>query len=103
MKKRSKKPIEMFTLENTTTGTLIKSWRKNFNISQDFMAFACGISQANLSAIENDRRDVGSRVALRLSSFMNIAPDIILYPNGFEKEPEYKEVQNRKRKLIKIA
>ena len=93
----------MFSLNKTTTGQLIKSWRENFAVSQDFMAFACGISQANLSAIENDRRDIGSRVALRLSSFMSVAPDIILYPNGFEKEPEYKEVQNRKRKLTKIA
>lgn len=97
-----KTPLEIFDLK-TTTGQLIKAWRANFDVSQDFMAFACGISQANLSAIENDRRDIGSRVALRLSSFMGVAPSIILYPNGFEKEPEYKEVQKRKNKLTKIA
>lgn len=60
------------------------------------MAFACGISQANLSAIENDRREVGPRVALRLASFMGLVPDIILYPNGFDSEPEFLEVQKRK-------
>lgn len=99
---KQKKPLDTFNVK-TTTGQLIKAWRENFQISQDFMAFACGISQANLSAIENDRREVGARVALRLSSFMGVAPDIILYPNGFQKEPEYKEVQKRKSKLIKIA
>lgn len=98
MSKKIKKPLDVFN-KNTTTGELVKAWRVNFNVPQDVMAFTCGISQANLSAIENDRRDVGSRVALRLASFMGIAPDIILYPNGFEKEPEFKEVQARKNKF----
>ncbi len=98
MNKKNKKSLEVFDVK-MTTGQLIKSWRANFNVPQDIMAFTCGISQANLSAIENDRRDVGSRVALRLASFMGIAPDIILYPNGFEKEPEFKDVQNRKSKF----
>lgn len=98
MKKNNKKPIEIFS-KKTTTGQLIKAWRANFEVAQDVMAFTCGISQANLSAIENDRRDVGPRVALKLASFMGLAPDIILYPNGFESEPEFKDVQARKAKF----
>lgn len=76
---------------------------KNFEIPQEEMAFACGISQANLSAIENDRREVGPRVALRLASFMGLVPDIILYPNGFDSEPEFLEVQKRKEKIKGLA
>lgn len=77
---------------NTTTGKTIKAYRENFNISQDTMAFACGLSQANLSAIENDKRDVGPKVALKIAAFMGVSPELILYPNGFENEPEYKNV-----------
>lgn len=95
MKKKMKTPLEVFAAP-TTTGQLVKAWRKNFEIPQEEMAFACGISQANLSAIENDRREVGPRVALRLASFMGLVPDIILYPNGFDSEPEFLEVQKRK-------
>lgn len=57
----------------------------------------------NLSAIENDRREVGPRVALRLASFMGLVPDIILYPNGFDSEPEFLEVQKRKEKIKGLA
>lgn len=102
MKKKMKNPLEVFAVP-TTTGQLVKAWRTNFEVPQDDMAFACGISQANLSAIENNRRDVGPRVALRLASFMGLAPDIILYPNGFDSEPEFVEVQKRKEKLKGLA
>jgi transcriptional regulator with XRE-family HTH domain len=101
-KKTMKTPLEVFSVP-TTTGQLVRAWRTNFEISQDDMSFACGISAANLSAIENDRREVGPRVALRLASFMGLAPDVILYPNGFESEPEFKEVQKRASKLKEMA
>ena len=99
---KRKTPLEVFATP-TTTGQLVKAWRTGFEVAQDDMAFACGISQANLSAIENDRREVGPRVALRLASFMGLVPDIILYPNGFDSEPEFVEVQKRKEKLKGIA
>ena len=102
MKKKMKTPLEVFHVE-TTTGELVKAWRTNFEIPQDQMAFACGISQANLSAIENGRREVGPRIALRFAAYMVLAPDIILYPNGFESEPEFKEVEKRAKKLKEIA
>src|ERR1700722_3112914 len=102
MKAKLKDPLEVFR-SATSTGELIKSWRKNFEVPQDEMAFACGISQANLSAIENGRREVGPRVALRLAAFMGLSPIIILYPNGFESEPEFKEVERRAKKLKGIA
>ena len=102
MKPKLKNPLDVFR-SATTTGSLVKSWRTNFEIPQDDMAFACGISQANLSAIENGRREVGARIALRLAAYMGLSPDIILYPNGFESEPEFKEVQKRTNKLKEIA
>jgi plasmid maintenance system antidote protein VapI len=94
MKKVTKKPIDLFRAAKTT-GDLIKAFRSNFEIKQDDMAHACKISQANLSAIEKNRREVGPRVALKLAAFMGLSPDMILYPNGYESEPEYKEVRER--------
>ncbi|HND86127.1 MAG TPA: helix-turn-helix transcriptional regulator [Pseudobdellovibrionaceae bacterium] len=102
MKSKTKNPLEVFR-SATTSGSLVKSWRTNFEIPQEEMAFACGISQANLSAIENGRRDIGPRIALRLSAFMGISPEIILYPSGVEAEPEFIEVKKRKEKIKNIA
>ena len=86
-----------------TTGDLIKAFRSNFEIKQDDMAHACKISQANLSAIEKNRREVGPRVALKLAAFLGLSPDVILYPNGYEAEPEYKEVRERYSHLTPLA
>lgn len=83
-----------------TTGDLIKAFRINFEIKQDDMAHACQISQANLSAIEQGRREVGARLALRLAAFMGMSPDVILYPNGYESEPEYRQVRERSVKYV---
>lgn len=92
--KKAKNPLEVFKPAKTT-GELIKAFRANFGIKQDDMAHACKISQANLSAIEKNRREVGPRVALKLAAFMGLSPDIVLYPSGYEAEPEYQEVRER--------
>lgn len=102
MKRTTKKPIDIFKSAKTT-GDLIKAFRANFNIKQDDMAHACKISQANFSAIEQNRREVGPRVALKLAAFMGLSPDIILYPNGYEAEPEYKEVRERFTTMVPVA
>lgn len=102
MKAKLKNPLNVFQ-SAATTGSLVKSWRTNFEVLQEEMAFACGISQANLSAIENGRREVGPRIALRLAAYMGLSPDIILYPSGFEEEPEFKEVQKRTSKIKEMA
>jgi plasmid maintenance system antidote protein VapI len=102
MKKTSKKPIDIFKAAKTT-GDLIKAFRANFGIKQDDMAHACKISQANFSAIEKNRREVGPRIALKLAAFMGLSPDVVLYPNGYEAEPEYKEVRERFASLVPVA
>jgi transcriptional regulator with XRE-family HTH domain len=78
-----------------SSADLIKAFRKNFEITQDYMAFACGISQANLAAIESGRRTLGPKVALRIAAFLGINPIFLLYPGGYENEPEFKAVINR--------
>ncbi len=102
MKKLTKKPIDIFKAAKTA-GDLIKAFRVNFGIKQDDMAHACKISQANFSAIEKNRREVGPRIALKLAAFMGLSPDVVLYPNGYEAEPEYKEVRERFASLVSVA
>lgn len=102
MKKAKKKPIDIFK-PAATTGDLVRAFRTKFDIRQDDMAHACKISQANLSAIEKNRREVGPRIALRLAAYMGLSPDIILYPTGYETEPEYKETRSRSGFIVPMA
>jgi len=94
-----KNPLDVFSVKGTTTGKIIKAFRKNFEIAQDDMAWACGISQANLSAIENDRREIGAKVAVKIAAFLDIDPSILLFPTGYESLPEYKEVVKKRKKI----
>ena len=86
-----------------SNGDLIKAFRTNFGIKQDDMAHTCKISQANLSAIEKNRREIGPRIASRLAAFMELSPDVILYPSGYEAEPEYQEVRESYHRIIPMA
>lgn len=94
-----KRTIDIFSIPGTQAGDIIKAFRKNFVISQDDMARACGISQSKLSDIENSRREIDPRVAIKIAAFLNIHPSILLYPDGYESLPEYKEVQKKRKKL----
>jgi hypothetical protein len=55
----------------------------------------------DLSSIENDKREVGSGLALRLSAALGVAPDIILYPHGYERQPQFLETKKRAEILLK--
>lgn len=92
--KRMKSPLDIVKSPKTT-GALIKAFRTNFKISQMDLASICKITQANLSSIENDKREVGADVALKLSAALGIAPEIILYPNGYESQPEFIATKKR--------
>ncbi len=46
---------------------------------------------------------MGPRIALRLAAFMGLSPDVILFPNGYETEPEYQEVRERYHRIIPMA
>lgn len=94
-----KNALEIFEVKNASAADYIKAFRKNFEISQDDMAWACGISQGNLSAIENGRREIGPKVAVRLAAFLDIHPSILLYPTGYQNMPEFKEVTKKRKKV----
>ncbi|MEI8346701.1 MAG: helix-turn-helix transcriptional regulator [Pseudomonadota bacterium] len=89
--------------KQTTTGKIIKSFRKNFNITQKEIADIIGINESNMSAIENDRREIGVDLATRLGAFLGIHPSILLFPNGQEEAiHKYRNILNEAKKLIQI-
>ena len=47
------------------------------------------IFQAAVSAIENDRREIGAEIALRLAAALGLSPEVVLYPGGFETKPPF--------------
>ena len=76
------KELDSLFNTKTTSGKIIKSFRVTLNITQKEMSEAIDISPTNLSAIENDKRDIGVEIATRIGAFLGINPSILLFPNG---------------------
>lgn len=80
---------------NLTTGQKIKQYRKAYKLSQSELAKYMGITQNNLSSIENDRREIGPKIAIKFCAIFNILIDDLLFPNGIENHDTFKEVRSR--------
>ena len=75
-----------FNLKQTkaTPGGVIRSFRRNFRMTQRELAQVTGIAETNISSIENGRIEIGVRRAVLISAAFGIDPASILFPNGFE-------------------
>lgn len=88
-------------IKATTTGKMIKAFRTNFKITQKEMSEVVGISETNLSAIENDRREIGVELATRIGAFLGIHPSLLLFPNGQEAEVnKHKDIIRKAKRLL---
>lgn len=73
-----------FKFEKTSTGKIIKAFRENFKITQNELAQITGIAGTNLSAIENDKVEIGVKRAVLIATTLGLNPSQLLFPNGVE-------------------
>lgn len=85
----------LFSREQITSGEKIKRYRESYEISQNELCEILGISQNNLSAIENGKRNLGLKTAVKICALFPIRLEDLLFPNGIEKEEAFKEVKDR--------
>lgn len=71
-------------LKKSTSGEVIKAFRKNFQITQGELAEITGIAETNLSAIENDKVELGVKRAVLIATALGLNPSQLLFPNGVE-------------------
>lgn len=92
---------KFFSKKDNTSGKIIKSFRRNFKITQSELCHATGISEKYLSAVENDNREIGLEVATKIAVFFNFDPFFLIFPNGLEDLYEmYPEIKEESQKLI---
>lgn len=68
-----------FKTRKLTTGKILKAFRNRFGLTQKEVANAVGISVSNLSALENDKRNIGAELAGRLSLWYRKGTCRIIY------------------------
>lgn len=95
------KELRDLFIKPTTAGKIIKAFRANFRITQRELSEVVGITETNLSAIENGRREIGVELAIRLGAFLGIHPSLLLFPNGQEAEiNKHRDIIRKARRLL---
>ncbi len=86
----------------STPGRVVRAFRKNFGITLEELEKITGISQSNLSAIENDKIELGVRRAELLAAALGLEPSVILFPQNREGRlaKELKEIRTRAKRII---
>lgn len=64
-----------------TPGEAIKMIRELQGLSQNELSVLTGISQSNLSALENDTRQLGRITAITLAKVLHVHPSVLLFPD----------------------
>ncbi len=66
---------------SVTPGEAIKTIRELQELSQNDLSALTGISQSNLSAFENNTRQIGRAVAITLARALHVHPSVLLFPD----------------------
>lgn len=78
--KRAKKRIDV------SVGESVRIIRELQEMSQNELARACGIPQSTISAIENNRINLGVERAKQLARALKCHPAVLVFPNWDEAE-----------------
>ena len=92
-----------FKTGKLTTGKTLKAFRNRFGLTQKEVASAVGVSVSNLSALENDKRNIGAKLAGRFSVIYGVRVERLLFPNGLKDLKGYKKLEKLKNKLQGVA
>lgn len=92
-----------FKTGKLTTGKILKAFRNRFGLTQKEVANGIGISISNLSALENDKRNIGAELAGRFSVIYGVRVERLLFPNGLKDLKGYKKLEKLKSKLQDAA
>lgn len=102
MNERFSKILEELQEVPSTSGSLLKAFRKGLRLTQEELSEITGIQSTNISALENDKISMTGHYADIFAAALGIHPRILLYPNGqFHKSEELKRIEKRAQKMLK--
>ena len=92
-----------FKTRKLTTGKILKAFRNRFGLTQKEVVSAVGVSVSNLSALEDDKSNIGAKLAGRFSVIYGVRVERLLFPNGLKDLKGYKKLEKLKNKLQGVA
>jgi transcriptional regulator with XRE-family HTH domain len=93
-----------FNGSSPKAGDYIRAQRKILNFTLDDLESVTDIDKANLSAYENNKKEIGVKVAVKLGVALSLDPNILIKSSiaAHLQSPEIKEIQSRSKKLSKV-
>ncbi len=86
-----------------TSGKILKAMRLRFGYTQQEVSDAIGISVSNLSALENEKRNLGVELAAKFSVLYGARIESLLFPNGLKAMKGYDALLKKIEKLKDAA
>lgn len=85
-------------------GDYIRAQRKILNFTLDDLEQVTGIDKTNLSSYENNKKEIGVKVAVKIGVAINLDPHILLESSikSFLEDEEIKEIRAKSKKTKKI-
>lgn len=93
-----------FDGKSPKAGDYIRAQRKILNFTLEDLENITGIDKANLSSYENNKKEIGVKVAVKLSSALNLDPYILLESSIYSmlEEEEIKMIKVKSKKMVKL-
>lgn len=93
-----------FSGESPKAGDYIRAQRKILNFTLEDLEKVTGIDKANLSSYENNKKEIGIKVAVKLGVALDLDPKILIESSiaTLLKGSEIKEIKSKSKKMAKI-
>lgn len=87
--------------ENITSGKIVKARRESLGLTQKDIFELTGIKSTFLSAVENDKRNLGVDTASKIAAAIGLHPSSILFPQDFDVDKKIAKIIKKREKLLK--
>ncbi len=84
-----------------TPGKIVRARRESLGLTQKDVSELTGIKTTFLSAVENDKRNLGVDTASKIAAAIGLHPSSILFPDDFNIDKEIAKIIKKREKLLK--
>lgn len=84
-----------------TPGKIVRVRRESLGLTQKDVFELTGIKTTFLSAVENDKRNLGVDTATKIAAAIGLHPSSILFPDDFDVDKEITKIIKKREKLLK--